>query len=109
MSRQIRIAALIWGSSILLSRVIGLVREAAFGRVLGVSSEADIYLAAFPFADFLNYLLAAGALSIVFIPMFAGHLARGDHDRAWQSFSVVATFAGALICVARALSAAGPT
>ena len=103
MSRQIRIAALIWGSSILLSRVIGLVREAAFGRVLGASSEADIYLAAFPFADFLNYLLAAGALSIVFIPMFAGHLARGDHDRAWQSFSVVATFAGALICVASAL------
>ena len=97
MSRQIRIASLIWGGSILLSRVIGLVREAVFGRVLGTSSEADAYLAAFPFADFLNYLLAAGALSIVFIPMFSGYLARKETDRAWEAFSVVATFAGLLI------------
>lgn len=103
MSRQIRIASLIWGGSILLSRVIGLVREAVFGRVLGTSAEADAYLAAFPFADFLNYLLAAGALSIVFIPMFGGYLARQETDRAWEAFSVVATFAGLLICGASAV------
>ena len=102
MSRQIRIASLIWGGSILLSRVIGLVREAVFGRVLGTSEAADAYLAAFPFADFLNYLLAAGALSLVFIPIFGGHLARKDEAAAWTAFSHIATFIGLLICAATA-------
>lgn len=110
MSRQIRIASLIWGGSILLSRLIGLIREAVFGRVLGTSAQADVYLAAFPFADFLNYLLAAGALSIVFIPMFGGYLARKETARAWEAFSVVATFVGGLICAASAaLWLAAPT
>ncbi len=99
MSRQIRIASLIWGASILLSRVIGLIREAVFGRVLGTSGQADVYLAAFPFADFLNYLLAAGALSIVFIPIFGGYLARGEEDKGWEAFNVIGTFATALIGV----------
>jgi putative peptidoglycan lipid II flippase len=99
MSRQIRIASLIWGVSILLSRVVGLVREAVLGRTLGTSGEADVYWAAFPVADFLNYLLAAGALSIVFIPIFGGYLARGEEERGWEAFSVIATFIGALLLV----------
>lgn len=99
MSRQIRIASLIWGVSILLSRIVGLVREAVLGRTLGTSGEADVYWAAFPVADFLNYLLAAGALSIVFIPIFGGYLARGEEERGWEAFSVIATFIGALLLV----------
>jgi len=102
MSRQVRIASLIWGASILLSRVIGLVREAVFGRVLGTSAEADVYVAAFPFAGFLNYLLAAGALSIVVIQIFAPHLARGDQKSARRALSVIATLSGLLICAASA-------
>jgi putative peptidoglycan lipid II flippase len=100
MSRQIRIASLIWGASLLLSRVIGLVREAVLGRVLGTSGEADVYWASFMVPDFLNYLLAAGALSIVFIPIFGGYLARGEEDRGWEAFSVIATFAGSVLLVA---------
>jgi len=99
MSRQIRIASLIWGASILLSRIVGLVREAVLGRTLGTSGEADVYWAAFPVADFLNYLLAAGALSIVFIPIFGGYLARGEEERGWEAFSVIATFIGVLLLV----------
>ncbi|NOY28071.1 MAG: virulence factor MviN, partial [Oligoflexia bacterium] len=76
--------------SILLSRVIGLLREAVIGRVLGGGSSADLYFLAFTLPDFLNYLLAGGALSIVFIPIFAGYLARDDRQGAWDSFSLVA-------------------
>ena len=65
MSRRIGIASLIWGTSILLSRLIGLVREAVIGRVLGGGSEADVYWTAFVVPDFLNHLLAGGALSRV--------------------------------------------
>lgn len=81
---------MIWGLSILLSRVIGLVREAAIGRILGGGASADVYLTSFVLPDFLNSLLAGGALSIVFIPIFGAYLARGEEDRGWEAFSVIA-------------------
>lgn len=92
MSRRIGIASTIWGVSILLSRVIGLVREAVIGRTLGGSAQADVYWTAFVVPDFLNYLLAGGALSIVFIPIFSAYLARGAEERGWEAFSSIATF-----------------
>src|SRR5690242_7667682 len=88
----IGVATLIWAASIFLSRVIGLVREQIIGRTLGASREADLYFASFTLPDFLNYLLAAGALSIVFIPIFLTHFQRGDPERGWESFSVIANF-----------------
>jgi putative peptidoglycan lipid II flippase len=91
-TRVIGIASIIWASSIFLSRVMGLFREQIIGRTLGASRTADLYFASFTLPDFLNYLLAAGALSIVFIPIFLSHLERGDHDRSWESFSVIANF-----------------
>ncbi len=90
MKRRLFAAASIWAASILGSRVIGLVREAVLGRTLGAGPETDAYWAAFLVPDFLNYLLAGGALSIVFIPIFARHLARGDARGAWDSFSTIA-------------------
>src|SRR5512143_2294057 len=71
---------------------MGLVREQIIGRTLGASREADIYFASFTLPDFLNYLLAAGALSIVFIPMFVEYLERGDNEGGWKAFSVIANF-----------------
>ncbi len=91
MSRQIKIASLIWGASILASRLVGLVREMVLGRVLGTSGAADVYMASFVLPDFLNYLLAAGALSIVYIPIFNGYLSRGEERQAWESFSAIAS------------------
>jgi len=91
-ARTIGIATAIWGSSIFLSRVMGLVREQIIGRTLGASHEADLYFASFTLPDFLNYLLAAGALSIVFIPIFLDYFNRGDRDGGWRSFSAIANF-----------------
>jgi putative peptidoglycan lipid II flippase len=91
-ARTIGIASAIWGTSIFLSRIMGLVREQIIGRTLGASREADLYFASFTLPDFLNYLLAAGALSIVFIPMFLEYFQRGDRDGGWQAFSAIANF-----------------
>ena len=71
---------------------MGLLREQIIGRTLGASRQADLYFASFTLPDFLNYLLAAGALSIVFIPIFLAHLQRGDERRAWDSFSIIVNF-----------------
>jgi putative peptidoglycan lipid II flippase len=99
MSRKVLIASIIWGASILLSRIIGLVREAVIGRVLGGGREADVYFVAFTLPDYLYYLLAGSALSIVFIPIFGAHLARGEEERGWESFSVIANFLLILLAV----------
>ena len=91
-ARTIGIASVIWGGSIFDSRIMGLVREQVIGRTLGASRQADLYFASFTLPDFLNYLLAAGALSIVFIPIFLKYLERGDEERGWEAFSVIANF-----------------
>ena len=91
-ARTVRIASAIWAGSIFLSRIMGLVREQVIGHTLGASRETDLYFASFTLPDFLNYLLAAGALSIVFIPIFLKYLEGGDEERGWIAFSVVANF-----------------
>ena len=91
-ARIIGIASIIWAGSIFLSRIMGLLREQIIGRTLGASREADLYFASFTLPDFLNYLLAAGALSIVFIPIFVEYLERDDRDGGWKALSVIANF-----------------
>jgi putative peptidoglycan lipid II flippase len=90
--RIIGIASVLWAGSIFLSRMLGLVREQIIGRTLGASRQADLYFASFTLPDFLNYLLAAGALSIVFIPIFLEHVEHDDEAQAWRAFSVIANF-----------------
>ncbi|WP_244532408.1 murein biosynthesis integral membrane protein MurJ [Methylocapsa palsarum] len=102
-ARTIGIASAIWAGSIFLSRIMGLVREQIIGRTLGASREADLYFASFTLPDFLNYLLAAGALSIVFIPIFLQHLERGDEAGGWDALSVIANFILVIGLVAIAL------
>ena len=91
MSRAVRVAALIYAGSILLSRVIGLVREAVIGRVLGDQPEADVYWVAFILPDFLNYLLAGGALALVLIPILQAATQRGGSAERWVTFWRVST------------------
>lgn len=103
MNRRIAVASLIWTGSLLLSRFMGLFRDRVLGSTLGVDGSADVYAAAFRIPDWTNHLLASGALSIAFIPIFSAHLERGDDARAWRSFSTIANllagFAGILIPV----------
>ena len=103
MSKAIRIASLIWGASILASRFVGLLRESVIGRTLGGGSAADVYWTAFVLPDYLNYLLAGGALSIVFIPLFQAHLQKNDEEGAWRAFSVIAHFLGGALLLLTAV------
>ena len=104
MSRAVGVAAIIWSVTALASRLLGLVRESVIGRTLGQSSQADAYWASFVIPDFLNYLLASGLLSIVFIPLFQKHLTAarktGSEDEAWRSFSALFTVVGGIIITA---------
>lgn len=76
--RLTAVAALL-AASVLLSRVLGYVREGVLAYQIGAGAEADAYRAAFMLPDLLNYFLAGGALSIAFIPFYTRVRAqRGD-------------------------------
>lgn len=70
-------AALI-GAGILLSRLLGLVRQRLFAAYLGVSDSADVFTAAFRIPNFLQNLFGEGVLSASFIPVYARLHERGE-------------------------------
>lgn len=78
--------------SLLLSRVLGLVRDAIIAAKFGGQLDlTDAYRMAFSVPDLLFFLVAGGALSSAFIPVFSEYLHTDREDDAWHVFSVVAT------------------
>jgi putative peptidoglycan lipid II flippase len=87
-------AALVIAASVLLSRLLGLGREALLASLIGINTEGDLYRQAFAIPDFLNYLLAGAYLSITLIPILSRHLERGQTEEASRAFTSVFRFVG---------------
>src|ERR1700719_1590731 len=60
--------------AVMLSRVIGYVREAYIAYAFGAGAQTDAYVAAFTLPDWLNYIVAGGAASITFISIYTRFL-----------------------------------
>src|SRR5258707_11615678 len=72
-------SAFLVGTGILISRIVGLIRQRIFAHYFGRSGEADAFSAAFRIPNFLQNGLREDALSASFIPAYAKHL---SHDAA---------------------------
>ncbi len=103
-TRRIAQSTAIVMASVLASRVLGFFRDWTVARQIGSNAVTDAYYAAFTLPDFLNYLVASGSLSLIFIPVFAKYVAEKQEDEAWHVFSTVITFMGLLLvaCVVAA-------
>lgn len=88
-SRRIAGATGIMAVAILASRLLGLVRNAVISHQLGQNYRADIYNGAFQIPDLLFYLIAGGALSSAFIPVFTELMTHEKKKEAWHVFSTV--------------------
>jgi putative peptidoglycan lipid II flippase len=96
-------AAALLAASVLLSRVLGFAREALLANQVGTSGQADAYYAAFQMPDLLNHLLAGGALSIAFLPLYTRvRTEQGEAASARLLATVLGTL-GALAVFATAL------
>jgi putative peptidoglycan lipid II flippase len=84
---------------ILLSRIMGLVRQKIFAYYFGNSDMGDAFYAALKIPNFPQNLLGDGVLSASFIPVYSKLLAEGKHKEADQ----VAGIIGALLTVLNAL------
>ena len=93
-------AALV-GSGILLSRILGLVRESLKARYLGASGTiaADAFVAAFRIPNTIQNLLGEGALSASLIPVYSNALARGDKAEADRIAGAVGALLGLVASV----------
>ena len=70
------------GAGILISRIVGLIRQRIFAHYFGSSGVGDAFTAAFRIPNFLQNVFGEGALSASFIPVYAKLLAQGDEKEA---------------------------
>ncbi len=96
-------AALLLAASVMLSRLLGFVREMVIAAQLGSSPETDAFRAAFQIPDMLNYFLAGGALSAALIPQYTRTREQRGLAQAEQLLAVVLGGVGAGVALATLL------
>ena len=78
-------------SGILVSRVLGFVRDMIIAKLFGASMSADAFFVAFRIPNMLRELFGEGALSASFIPVFTQTLNREGREEAWRVARITAT------------------
>ena len=73
-------AAFVIMTTIVLSQVLGLIRQRLLVSVFGASNTVGVYLASSRLPDLLFQLVIAGALASAFIPVFSNFLAKGKTE-----------------------------
>lgn len=84
-------AALIVGVSVLLSRVLGLVREQYALYLFGAGWDLDSYVSASRIPNMLRSLLAEGGLTAVFVSIFS-HLYSRNRKKAQVFFNQIVSY-----------------
>src|SRR5207247_2298006 len=91
-------------AAVLVSRVLGLVREQVFAVFFGAGRELDAFITAFRIPNLLRDLFAEGALSAAFVTTFTWRLEHEGEAAAWRLANLVVN---ALAIVVGAITLAG--
>jgi putative peptidoglycan lipid II flippase len=92
-------ATLLLVTAILLSRVVGFLREMYIAWAFGANSITDAYNAGFTIPDWLNYLVAGGTASITFVSIYTRFLAEKREEDARKTFSAIITIMTAVLVI----------
>lgn len=84
-------AAGVVAGAVMLSRVLGLLRELIFAGLFGAGRGMDAFLTAFRAPNLLRDLFAEGALSTAFVTVFSQRIATEGESSAWKLASKMAT------------------
>ena len=97
------------GGFTLISRVTGFVRDILIAALLGAGPVADAFFVAFKLPNFFRRLTGEGALTVAFVPMFAGSL-EADGRKAAVDFAaeVQAVLLAVLLAFLLAIEVAMP-
>jgi putative peptidoglycan lipid II flippase len=96
-------ASFVVGFGILLSRILGLVRERVLATYFGTGLHADVFSAGMRLPNVLQNLLGEGTLSASFIPAYSALLGQGRTAEAGRvagaAFALLFAVAGAICLV----------
>ncbi len=96
------------GSSTLVSRFFGIIRELLMVKYLGAGATSDAFLTAFKVPNSLRKIFAEGALSAAFVPSFVAAL-RKDKEQAYSLMSLAfVLFEGSLLVLCGVLMVFAP-
>lgn len=73
-------AAFVIATTVIISQILGLIRQRLLVSIFGASNTLGVYLASSRLPDFLFQILIAGALSSAFIPIFSQYLGREKYE-----------------------------
>lgn len=102
LSKGVAKASGVVGAFTLLSRILGLLRDAVIAAHFTVETQTDAFFVAFKIPNLLRRLVAEGALSTAFIPVLTDELNKGKTE-AHKAIKSVSTFCLALTCILSAL------
>jgi putative peptidoglycan lipid II flippase len=92
-------------TTVMLSRVVGFLREMYIAWAFGATTVTDAYNAGFTIPDWVNYLAAGGTASITFISIYTRFLAQNREEEAEKTFSVVITIMSVVLGIGIVLAA----
>src|SRR5947207_7879881 len=92
-------ATILLVTTIMLSRLVGFLREMYIAWAFGATAVTDAYNAGFTIPDWVNYLAAGGTASITFVSIYTRFLAEKREEDAEKTFSVILTIMTAVLGV----------
>ncbi len=75
--------------AMIVSRILGYLRDVIIYARIGQNHYTDAYAAAFKIPDCIYMILVGGALSAAFIPVISSYIAKGKKEDVWRFTSVV--------------------
>lgn len=75
--------------AMIVSRLLGYLRDVIIYAQIGQNNFTDAYNAAFKIPDAIYMILVGGALSAAFIPVVSSYIAKGKKEEIWKFTSVV--------------------
>lgn len=87
--RRLALNTAIVAGAFVLSRLLGLVREAVILGQFGITGDIDSYIRAFRLPDFLFLIIIGGAVGSAFIPVFSALFSKGKETAAWHLTSTL--------------------
>lgn len=96
-------AAFIVMSSMVVSRLTGFLRSALIPNLIA-RSDSDALFAAFKTTDIMYNLLVGGAIAAALIPVLSGYIAKGEEEEGWK---VTGSFINTIILLMTVISVLG--
>lgn len=87
----------------LLSRILGLARDAALASVLGASGSADAFYVAFKIPNFFRRLFAEGAFAQAFVPVLSDYRINNTKEEVRELIGAVTGSLGVVLLAMTAL------